>query len=70
MTSMSEELTKEQLAMCDAAAVVTTARFALAELVIRLEHAGDPHAYREAKTCQRTLEWVAGRLSLELGMKI
>jgi hypothetical protein len=67
---MNEELTKEQLAMCDAAAVVTTARFALAELVIRLEHAGDPHAYREAKTCARTLEWVAARLSLKLGQKI
>ena len=67
---MSEELTKEQLAMCDAAAVVTTARYALAELVVRLANAGDPHAYREAKTCQRTLEWVAARLSLKLGQKI
>lgn len=67
---MSDELTKEQVAMCDAAAVVTTARFALAELVIRLAEAGDPHAYREAKTCERTLEWVAARISLKLGRTI
>jgi len=67
---MSEELTKEQSAMCDAAAVIPTARHALVELVARLANAGDKHAYREAKTCERTLEWVAARLSLKLGMKI
>jgi len=67
---MSDELTKEQAAMCDAAAVIPTARHALAEIVARLADAGDQHAYREAKTCARTLEWVAGRLSSKLGMKI
>jgi hypothetical protein len=67
---MSDELTKEEAALCDAAAVVTTARFALAELIIRLEHAGDPDALLAAETCKRTLEAVAARISSKIGMSV
>jgi len=60
------DLTPEQIAMCDAAAVMPTARHAIEALVERLEKVADPHALREAKVALRALEWIDVRITAKL----
>ena len=56
--------------LCEAAAVIPTARHAVQELVRRLVAAGDVDAAREARAAQRAVEMVADRLSVKLGQRV
>lgn len=56
-------MNNEQMdATIEAAAVLATARYAVEQLVERLERAGDVPALREARVALRAIDYVAGRL--------